>query len=341
MTPHNQEDKRLPPKGGFDFGTRRGSNTSSHSKKSYLDKPMPGPPAPTMQQIEVVRYTWERICERRHPHDDASVSAAHAFGLCFYEALFLLEPALKSRFANVLQQARAMAGIVAFLTRSPSVKGLAGSIRDINAINKKQHRLFRKGGVPMRRSSGTKDDDPDIADDDDNESFVSLVQSACGKKRNTVCPFHAAATPPIDPPAPADPQQQHIVPTQRSQPLVLKKHVDADVLLKQHQEHEEENLWYADKLQELGATHVDYDVQPQHLDLAGPALLSALRRRLQEECLPEVEDAWDQVLMFSCHYMKLGMQSQYAKKMRKDYRMSAMSTDSLELGETRGQCAIQ
>ncbi|KAI8098839.1 uncharacterized protein BX664DRAFT_354357 [Halteromyces radiatus] len=99
-----------------------GSSSSSHENVS--------PSPPTMQEIDTVRQTWERVCERRHMYDDPSVSAAHAFGLCFFTALFALDPLLKSTFGNVLQQARALAEIMAYLTRSPSIKGQVGPLRD-------------------------------------------------------------------------------------------------------------------------------------------------------------------------------------------------------------------
>ncbi|KAI8068219.1 hypothetical protein BC940DRAFT_318882 [Gongronella butleri] len=254
-----------------------------------------------------------------------------------------------------------MAGIIAFLTRSPSVKGEQGSIRDMNAQSRLQYRKQqqqqqppRRGGVPMKRSApvknrldkknkdqGMDDDDFDENAMDDKESFVSLVQTASGKKRNAVCPFHhtgppaitttaSTPTPTTIPAAATPPKPKSTVSTATNKPTSLKMQVEMDVMLKQQQDHDDENRWYADKLYELGASHIDYDLLPHHLDLAAPALLSALRRRLNDECVPEVEEAWDH-----------GMEAALSKQMRKDHRMSTMSSDSLEMDETRGQCMIQ
>lgn len=89
--------------------------------------PVP-PPAndirpPTQAQIDIVRYTWERVSEIRLATDDPNVSSSHAFGLAFYEALFELDPTLKPLFTNIFQQARALAGMVSYIARAPNVTG--------------------------------------------------------------------------------------------------------------------------------------------------------------------------------------------------------------------------
>lgn len=77
--------------------------------------------SPTQAQIDIVRYSWERVSEIRHATDDPNVSSSHAFGLAFYDALFELDPTLKPLFTNIFQQARALAGMIAFITRAPNM----------------------------------------------------------------------------------------------------------------------------------------------------------------------------------------------------------------------------
>ncbi|KAI8337652.1 globin-like protein [Chlamydoabsidia padenii] len=89
---------------------------------------------PTRQQIDQVRQVWERVCERRHRKDHPSVSSAHAFGLVFYKVLFEMDPSLKFKLGNVIRQARMLAEIMSYLTRSPSIKGETGSLKDLNAL---------------------------------------------------------------------------------------------------------------------------------------------------------------------------------------------------------------
>ncbi|KAI8888791.1 hypothetical protein K501DRAFT_158109, partial [Backusella circina FSU 941] len=76
---------------------------------------------PSTAQIDIVRYTWERLSEIRLPDDDPNVSPTHAFGLAFYDALFELDNSLRELFPNIFQQARALAGMVSFIARMPSV----------------------------------------------------------------------------------------------------------------------------------------------------------------------------------------------------------------------------
>ncbi|KAI9356601.1 hypothetical protein BD770DRAFT_444058 [Pilaira anomala] len=82
---------------------------------------------PTQAQIDIVRYTWERVSEIRLVTDDPNVSSSHAFGLAFYEALFELDPSLKPLFTNIFQQARALAGMVSYIARAPNVTGGGGN----------------------------------------------------------------------------------------------------------------------------------------------------------------------------------------------------------------------
>ncbi|KAF1801464.1 hypothetical protein FB192DRAFT_1372823 [Mucor lusitanicus] len=100
--------------------------------QSLIDSPSSPPIAsrihpnetpPTQAQIDIVRYTWERVSEIHLEEDDPAVSATHAFGLAFYDALFKLDPSLKPLFTNIFQQARALAGMVSYIARSPKVTG--------------------------------------------------------------------------------------------------------------------------------------------------------------------------------------------------------------------------
>jgi hemoglobin-like flavoprotein len=77
--------------------------------------------SPTQRQIDLVRISWERVSEKRHSTDDRNVSASHAFGLAFYDALFEMDPECKSLFENVFQQARALTGMISYIARAPTV----------------------------------------------------------------------------------------------------------------------------------------------------------------------------------------------------------------------------
>ncbi|EPB82455.1 hypothetical protein HMPREF1544_10794 [Mucor circinelloides 1006PhL] len=119
----------------LDDSTATGSMSVSNTKnaaKSLIDSSTSPPIAariypnetpPTQAQIDIVRYTWERVSEIHLDTDDSTVSATHAFGLAFYDALFALDPSLKPLFTNIFQQARALAGMVSYITRSPNVTG--------------------------------------------------------------------------------------------------------------------------------------------------------------------------------------------------------------------------
>lgn len=105
------------------------SNIVDSSKDSEPHSPaiasriQPNETPPTQAQIDIIRYTWERVSDTRHPGDDPNVSASHAFGLAFYEALFELDPTLKQLFTNIFQQARALAGMISYIARAPNVVG--------------------------------------------------------------------------------------------------------------------------------------------------------------------------------------------------------------------------
>lgn len=46
------------------------------------------------------------------------------------------------------------------------------------------------------------------------------------------------------------------------------------------------------RLTALGARHAQYNVQPYMIDLVGPALVIALKKRLKSEYRPEIGEAW-------------------------------------------------
>lgn len=108
--------------------------------------------SPTQKQIDLVRTSWERVSEIRHPGDDRNISSSHAFGLAFYDALFEMDKDTKELFDNVFQQARALTGMISYIARAPGVTAAARpaccggapdsppttptTIRDINAAKK-------------------------------------------------------------------------------------------------------------------------------------------------------------------------------------------------------------
>ncbi|KAI8884312.1 hypothetical protein K501DRAFT_182496 [Backusella circina FSU 941] len=191
--------------------------------------------SPTQAQIDIIRYTWERVSEIRLPQDDIHVSASHAFGLVFYEALFEMDPSLKPLFSNIFQQARALAGLVSYIARVPNVtesKHRSLTIREINAKKRKETKA---------------------------NSFQESITTASTS------------------------------------------HVTYD---------DESSEYTLQKLRELGARHYFYNVQSHQLELMGPALLIALRKRLGKEYLPVVEEAWTRAHAFIVYHMKIGMEAQ-------------------------------
>lgn len=90
-------------------------------------------PQPTQRQIELVRYSWERVSELRHPDDDEVISPSHAFGLVFYDALFELNGDLRALFTNIVQQARALTGMISYIARAPAVTNAAASSSTSNS----------------------------------------------------------------------------------------------------------------------------------------------------------------------------------------------------------------
>ncbi|ORZ13512.1 globin-like protein, partial [Absidia repens] len=77
---------------------------------------------PTQSDIDIVRTSWERVVNLTQPKDPASVSPAQGFGLAFYDALFDLDPQVRSLFGtNVLVQAKMLTYVIAYIARAPLI----------------------------------------------------------------------------------------------------------------------------------------------------------------------------------------------------------------------------
>lgn len=59
-------------------------------------------------------------------------------------------------------------------------------------------------------------------------------------------------------------------------------------------------------LQYLGASHVEYGVEPRHYDLAGSALLWTLEKCLGSGFTPELKTAWTEAYLLLVSVMKEG-----------------------------------
>lgn len=126
------------------------SSSSSLSSENEL--------SPTQIQIDLVRTSWERVSQIRHETDDRNVSASHAFGLAFYDALFEMDEHVKELFDNVFQQARALTGMISYIARAPGVTTASRpacctpstptTIRDINASKKDNNKQEYEEGDP-------------------------------------------------------------------------------------------------------------------------------------------------------------------------------------------------
>lgn len=189
---------------------------------------------PSQAQIDIIRLTWERVSEIQLPTDPQNVSPTHAFGLAFYDALFEIDPSLKPLFSDIFLQARALAGMIAYIARTPKVIGtkcpFSGNKTSQMTNNEDKEIGIREINAMKKREYATED-------------FQSLVTFASQSESQE----------------------------------------DSDM----------KALLY--KLREVGARHYFYSVKPEHLALVGPAVLKALKARLNKEFLPEVADAWTRV----------------------------------------------
>lgn len=64
------------------------------------------------------------------------------------------------------------------------------------------------------------------------------------------------------------------------------------------------------KMQELGARHYFYNVQPYHFNLVGPAFVTALKQRLRDEYREEIGEAWVKANAYAAYNMKIGYEAQ-------------------------------
>ncbi|CAO3598782.1 unnamed protein product [Absidia cylindrospora] len=309
--------------------------------------------SPTLHDVDVVRHTWGRVCERRHRKDNPSMSSAHAFGTIFYKALFELDPSLKTIFGkNVIHQARVLAGIMSYLTRSPSIKGESGSVRDLNFLSRTQKSSMASSG--MENDTGHPSDANSAVN-----AYVDLIEHQASLKNprkstpqvghpqyhpppvkskefnDAICPFHQQEQ--------EEKYQQQLLLQQKQQQEEERQRtsMQQDMQRKMEQQHQEENQWFAYKLREVGIQHIEeYNMVPGQLDALGPALITALKSRLQEEFSPQIEQAWNTVCGFTFYHMKTGMEAHITYH-RRARRLSSGSYCSIEAGETNGACTIQ
>ncbi|KAG2235565.1 hypothetical protein BDF21DRAFT_411524 [Thamnidium elegans] len=204
------------------------------SSSSTLDSNESQDLSPTQDQIDLVRTSWERVSEIRHPNDDRNISASHAFGLAFYVALFEMDKEVHKLFDNVFQQARALTGMISYIARAPGVT-------------------------------------------------TASRPACCG----------APETPPTTPTTIRD--------------------INARKKNDQQEEYDEgDPEWLAAQMRELGARHYFYKVSPYHLEMVGPAFVSALKNRLGEEYTEEIGDAWCKANSYVAYNMRIGFESQQA-----------------------------
>ncbi|CAO3635559.1 unnamed protein product [Cunninghamella echinulata] len=341
------------------------NNKRNHYVKK---KKIPPPPvAPSIQQIDIVRYSWERVCQLRLDDDDPHMSPVQGFGSQFYKALFETDEFCKEKFNhNVMLQARVLASIIAFLTRSPSIKGKSGSIQDINAT-KKLNEYQPPSPSPNPNSNLSFIELIEQAMDDDHQrnsisSFIrrnsttsnnsdqinNNINSNSSNNNNNGCPFqHHTYDQFALPPSPVS-----SIESEKGQSYMDNHHqrlssqeqqeIENYILKKQQLEHDKENQFFAHKLKELGASHLKYNLLPYHFDAIGPALITALKSRLKNDCVSHVENAWSKVYEFTAYYMKVGLASQIAHEQENQFKTSmslSSSINSLEAGDAK--CTIQ
>ncbi|CAO3633395.1 unnamed protein product [Cunninghamella blakesleeana] len=132
---------------------------------------------PTQRDIDIVRYSWEKVVDLQLPEDEESVSPAQAFGLAFYNALFELDPSVRALFGtNVFTQAKMLSGVLAFITRVPFIKHQPNNNSDIKYNNNKNNNKNNnnkndnnKNDSDINDQDHSSSDDDDDNDDDDND----------------------------------------------------------------------------------------------------------------------------------------------------------------------------
>ncbi|KAI9285803.1 globin-like protein [Umbelopsis sp. AD052] len=89
---------------------------------------------PTPAELAIVRRTWDQVSHIRLADDDANVSSSLAFGLCFYNAIFREDPDLQKLFPNIMKQARALTGMISYITKPADNLGeLEASMRELGS----------------------------------------------------------------------------------------------------------------------------------------------------------------------------------------------------------------
>ncbi|SAM06036.1 hypothetical protein [Absidia glauca] len=133
---------------------------------------------PTQQDIDTVRCSWERVVDLQHITDSKTTSPVQAFGSAFYDALFDLNPQVRSLFGdNVLVQARVLTGIISFLVRAPMIAtnkqatstpkrptSKLYTIKEINARKREQQKQQRSGKDTSTSETNKPDDNGDVDD---------------------------------------------------------------------------------------------------------------------------------------------------------------------------------
>lgn len=274
-------------------------------------KKIPPPPSPpTIQQIDIIRYSWERVCELRLDSDDPHISPVQGFGTKFYEALFEKDEVYREKFSNnVILQARVLADIISFLTRSPSIKGESGSIQDINAT-KKQKLNEHQPPSPCSVLSFVELVEHTMSDPHcyhlmpfirrNSATSINCDQNSDINNGNIGHSSHCYTyNQPILPPSPTssiDSEKSCTYIDNHSRfSFQQLQEIEYYMLKKQQLEHDRENQFFAYKSKELGASHLKYGLLPYHFDAIATALIIALRSRLKDDCVPHVENAWSKV----------------------------------------------
>jgi hemoglobin-like flavoprotein len=89
---------------------------------------------PTTAELAIVRKTWEQVSHIRLADDDTNVSPSLAFGLSFYNAIFREDPELQKLFPNIMKQARALTGMISYITKPVDGLGeLEASMRELGS----------------------------------------------------------------------------------------------------------------------------------------------------------------------------------------------------------------
>ncbi|CAO3658408.1 unnamed protein product [Umbelopsis vinacea] len=103
------------------------SMVAMHSRQVKIEHP-------TTAELAIVRKTWEQVSHIRLADDDTNVSPSLAFGLSFYNAIFREDPELQKLFPNIMKQARALTGMISYITKPVDGLGeLEASMRELGS----------------------------------------------------------------------------------------------------------------------------------------------------------------------------------------------------------------